>query len=124
MDLNISLNDKKGKKGQKKWRKNSMFSERKEHPLVAVVSVCMAAAALISLFLLVFLSFASDGKSGVWTGGIGMLMLIVTTAGLTGSLFSFRKPEISWKYPMIGSIGNGILMILYGMIYISGIGFF
>ena len=57
MDLNISLNDDKKKRGPQKHRKNSMFSEQKSNPAGAIISVMIAATALLVLLILIFLSF-------------------------------------------------------------------
>lgn len=124
MDLNINLNDEKKKKGQKKYRKNSMFSERKEIPATAVISVVIAVAAFLALLILIFLSFLADGKSGIVTGAIGTLMLFAVIGGFITALVSFYHQEVSLKYPFIGVIGNGILLLIYGVIYLSGTGFF
>ncbi len=124
MDLDISLNDERKKKRQKKNRRNSMFSEQKKLPVAAAVSVIITVTAFIALLILIFLSFLSDGKSGILTGAIGTLMLFAVIGGFIAALFSFRQQEISWKYPFIGTFGNGILILVYGIIYLSGTGFF
>lgn len=123
MDLDISLNDKKKKKGLQN-RKKGMFSEQKENPVTAIVSVIIVIAALLALLILIFLSFQSGGKSGILAGGIGMLMLLAVIGGFIAGIASFRQKEIRWKYPLIGTIGNGILILIYGIIYLSGTGFF
>lgn len=124
MDLNISLKDEKKKKGSGRRRKNSMFSERKANPAGAVVSVVIAAVVLLAFFILIFLSFQSGGKSGFASGCIGMMMMCASIGGFVTAVLSFRQKEISLQYPLIGVIGNGILILVYGIIYLSGTGFF
>lgn len=123
MDLDISLNDKKKKKGSQR-RKNSMFSEKKENPVGAIVSVIIAVAAFLVFLILIFLSFQSGGKSGILAGAIGMVMFLAVIVGLIAAVVSFWKKEVSLRYPVIGVIANGILILLYGIVYLSGTGFF
>lgn len=96
------------------------FSD-KTHPLPAVLSVVIGAAALIMLLFLIIRSGMMGGEGGLSFGTAGVIMLLLAMAGLIMAGLSFRKHEIHYVFPVIGVAMNSVLTILYVVIYIAGI---
>ncbi|MDO5337077.1 MAG: hypothetical protein Q4E89_06405 [Eubacteriales bacterium] len=96
------------------------FAKRREEPRgklclgLFIVSVVLLLAAVI-------VSFALNGNGGVVCGGLCLFSMMLSVYGFFQGLKSFSNEKYSHTYSVIGSIANGILMVLWVGIYLAGI---
>lgn len=113
--------EKKERKEKKKARKRSFKNSEKIHPKPAIICTILLG---ISLFTLIFLCIQASLKEeggGLFFGFIGIVIMIVSLVGMIVSSKTFRKKEIYYHFPMVGTLGNGILFIICLLIYLTGI---
>jgi ABC-type transport system involved in cytochrome c biogenesis permease subunit len=96
------------------------FSD-KRHPIIGVISVILAVSSFITIMILFLVSSQQQGNSGIMIGLIGILAFFLSVLGLILAVISAREKEIHYTFPIIGMGFNGILMIIYMIIYVVGI---
>lgn len=114
--------DKEKKKELKRKKKSSNYKfTDKVHPKQAVASVGMATLTLALLIAACYLSFLKRGEAGMGVGALGTLAFVTSIIGLALGIKSVRtKQEIHYRFPILGIGGNGILAILFLLMYIWG----
>lgn len=87
-------------------------------------SIVSSIMALISLLLFVaaaILSGVLGGKGGTYLGAIGLTAICISVYGFWVGLKSFSIPDCSYRYSKIGSVANGIFMIGWFALFLSGV---
>lgn len=100
-------------------RKRIRFTER-SHPMMGILSVLLGIVALIVLFVLCYISGKEKGNSGIAIGVIGMLSMIMSIVGFFMANKCWRKEDIYMITPTVGSILNGILVIVFLLLFFIG----
>lgn len=100
-------------------RKKIQFTDR-SHPPMGIISVILGVLALAALVALCFFSGSEGGKAGIFVGAVGMLSMIMSIIGFVMAIKCFRKEEIYMVSPTIGSVTNGILVIVYLLLLFIG----
>ena len=100
-------------------RKKIQFTD-KTHPAKGIISVILGAVSLLLLCVLFPLSSMSKGTSGILFGFLGMLVLIVSAVGFILAVRCYNKEDIYFTTPAVGSVLNGLLIILCMLLYIMG----
>lgn len=103
------------RRGQSSYK----FSDR-THPVMAVISVLIASAASIALAVMCILSGLHGGTGSIVYGIAGIIMMFSTIGGLVLAVLSFRKESVHYTFPVVGAVMNGLLSVLYILIYIFG----
>lgn len=102
-------------------KKRYTFIE-KEHPEGGVFSAKIALASLILLVLDVAISFFYQGNAGMFTGAIAFTGMLLALYGLVCGMRSFSEKDAAPAFPAAGSIGSGIMLIVYLALFLAGIG--
>lgn len=102
-------------------KKRYTFLE-KEHPEGGVLAAKLALVSLALLILDVFVSFLYQGSAGRFTGAIAFTGMLLSLYGLWSGMRSFSEKDASPVYPVTGSIGSGIMLIVYLALFLAGIG--
>ena len=84
------------------------------------VSVTMAVISLILFCGAVTAAFLLEGQYGFVTGGVCLFAALLSIYGFIMGLLSFSEAGKGHKTSIIGSITNGIIMILWLGIYLTG----
>jgi len=63
----------------------------------------------------------NKGEGGLLLGIIGILLFVFAVFGFVLSYKEMKKRDIYYRFPMIGIITNGIMLILLVIIYILGL---
>jgi len=63
----------------------------------------------------------NKGEGGLLLGIIGILLFVFAVFGFILSYKEMKKRDIYYRFPMIGIITNGIMLILLVIIYILGL---
>lgn len=100
-------------------RKRIQFTD-KYHPAMGILSLCIGVAALGFLIALFFWSSSEGGKLGSFCGYLGVLDLFVSLVGFILAVRCYRQEDIYVMTPMIGSVLNGMLIIIGMILYVIG----
>lgn len=100
-------------------RSNFKFSDR-IHPITGIISVALAVLSSVMIIGLFVSSSQSDGKGGILLGLAGLLALIISSVGMFFSVIALKKEDIHYRFPVLGAILNGLLIIIYLILYIYG----
>ena len=74
------------------------------------------------LFIIdVILAYSLGGSFGFIVGGVGLFATLLSVYGFIMGLLSFSEEGRSHKTSSIGSISNGIIMIIWLGIYLTGL---
>ena len=80
-------------------------------------SVGLAAASLVLFIVAVFL----DGKLGGLIGGTGLFAMLLSAYGFALGLSSFSEENRKHRTSMIGSILNGVILVIWLGLFLSGV---
>lgn len=113
------MSQKESEKRKKKRKKRYKFSD-KIHPFSAILSVGGAIIAFVILIILcIKASQIKEGASLIY-GAFGMIAMLISLLGLLAAILCFKRKEIHYFFPLVGTITNGILSLIFIIIYIMG----
>lgn len=95
------------------------FSDKK-HPVQGIVSFAIGMAAFLMVFFGIFLSERAKGQGGAVVGLLGIAALISSAVGLCLALSSLKKKEIHYRFPAMGGLLNGVLLLFLLLLYVMG----
>jgi len=67
------------------------------------------------------ISGVNNGEGGILIGVTGILLFVLAAVGLVLAYREMKKRDIFYRFPMIGIITNGFMLILLAVIYILGL---
>ena len=76
-------------------------------------SVLFIAAVVLALFF--------DGKLGGLIGGTGLFAMLLSAYGFTLGLSSFSEENRKHRTSMVGSILNGVILVIWLGLFLSGV---
>lgn len=100
-------------------RRKIQFTDKK-HPFIGIVSMLIAVLSLVFIIALFVCSSMEKGRGGIHYGYLGILNLVLSAVGFVLSLRCYKKEEIYMTCPAIGSVLNGLIIILYLILYFQG----
>lgn len=92
----------------------------KTHPIQGILSLAAGVAALLVLLVSCCLAAGSRGNISVMTGLLNVFAFLLSIVGLALAFLALRKRDIHMCFPVAGGIVNGILTIVYLIIYVTG----
>ena len=92
-------------------RRRIRFTD-KTHPAAGILSVVMGTVAWIVLIILVMISGAAGGKSG--------LVLVFSAVGFWLAMRCYKKEDIYMTTPAAGTVLNGLLVLGLVILYVIG----
>ncbi|MEE0314451.1 DUF6142 family protein [Eshraghiella crossota] len=93
----------------------------KKHSVGGVVATIMAVAAIVLIVFSIVLSFKARGEGGEIVGSLALMALAFSVFGLIIGLLSYREFDRYYTFSLIGSLINGIIIILLIMLLFVGI---
>lgn len=96
------------------------FTKKKEAKK-GKLSAGLAAASFLLFLLAVGMAYHLDESVGFLVGGVGLFATLLSVYGFILGLMSFSEEGKGHKSSMIGSISNGIIMIVWFGIYLTGL---
>jgi O-antigen/teichoic acid export membrane protein len=96
------------------------FSGRR-HTKMGIISTVIGIAVVLGFITISLVSGLAQGKGTILLGVIGILLFGLSVFGFVLSYKSFKKKDIFYRFPIIGAVLNGIMTILFLVIYIVGI---
>ena len=106
--------------GRRRSRRHSIRFSDRSHPKTGIVSAVMGAVALILLLVLCLISGADRGLSGGWIGVAGMWTMLLSVVGFVLAMKSYKMEDIYKITPMLGSIFNGVVVVVMMLLYVVG----
>ncbi|MDO5136461.1 MAG: DUF6142 family protein [Eubacteriales bacterium] len=85
------------------------------------LSVGLGAASFLLFAAVVAAAFLWEGSYGFAVGGMSLFAALLSVYGFFMGLASFSQEGVSHKTSMIGSIANGIIMIAWLGVYLTGV---
>ncbi len=100
-------------------RRKIQFTDKK-HLFIGIVSMLIAVLSLIFIIALFICSSMEKGRGGIQYGYLGIVNLALSVVGFVLSLRCYKKEDIYMTCPAVGSVLNGIIIILYLILYFQG----
>ena len=72
------------------------------------------------LLFLCLVSGAHRGNPGTWVGVAGIWTLVISVVGFVLSAKSYRLDDIHMITPCLGSVLNGVVMVIMVILYVIG----
>lgn len=85
------------------------------------LSVGLAAGSFLLFAAAVVMAFLLEGSFGFIVGSVGLFATLLSIYGFIMGLMSFSEEGKSHKTSIIGSITNGIIMIVWLGVYLTGV---
>ena len=92
----------------------------KKHPKMGIVSTILALVSLLLFAAICFWSGTQRGSLGLYAGAVGLLCFAISVAGFVCAWMSLHQENIRTLFPTIGSVVNGLMMVLYLLLYVWG----
>jgi len=105
-------------------RKNNdmiRFSGRR-HTRLGIISAIIGIGVVIGFITISIISGISSGKGGILLGIIGIFLAAFAIYGFVLSYKAFKQKDIFYRFPVIGALLNGFMIVLLLIIYILGFG--
>ncbi len=101
-------------------RRRIQFTDKK-HPFWGIVASLLALGALVMMVVLFVCAGNARGQGGIAYGYLGICNLVLSIVGFVMALRCYKQDDIYLTTPTIGSIVNGIIIIIYLILYIMGV---
>ena len=96
------------------------FSNKRD-PKPAVFSFFAGIAQMFLLLGLFVLSAYTKGNNAIWTGAVGLSMMVFSAFGMYYSSKCFSLEEIRYRYPIAGIVMNGFVFCSCFILYFIGL---
>lgn len=96
------------------------FSNKRD-PKQAKISVAAGVLEFLVLVALCVLSVYTKGNNAMWTGAVGLTLMVFSGFGMYYSSKSFSMEDIRFHYPIAGIVINGIVFCMCFILYFIGI---
>ena len=103
-----------------KKRYKYSFTKRR-HTKGGIESSVFALLSLLLFFVCAVSSMVFNGAGGLYLGAIGLSALGISVYGFILGLKSFSEKNRQLFYSKIGSVANGVLMVIWVAMFLLGI---
>lgn len=100
-------------------RRKIQFTDKK-HPVQGIVSMLISFVAFILMIVLFVCSGREKGNGGVVYGYLGIVNLLLSVVGFVLALRCYKKEDIYMTTPSVGSVLNGVIILIYLLLYFLG----
>lgn len=92
----------------------------KRHTKLGIFSTVLGMIALLLLSAGIWMAYEMSGNAGSVTGLLGLLSMLIAAIGFFMALQGFHEEEAYYLFSQIGLLLNGILFILWVLIFVVG----
>lgn len=111
-----------GKKLRKREFADNLKLTDKTHPFSGILSVLCFVCSITGFIVLCMISSESKGNGPLMTIGMGgMGCFALSIIGFILAAKTLKKEEIRYVFPNVGAVGNGILLVVYMLLYGMGL---
>lgn len=108
------------KKRAKKKKDIVNFTGR-NHSVKGMLSLTIGIVIAMAIIILMFTSSFSGGNGGLWYGYAGFALSILSILGFILGIKGCKDKEIYYTAPISGIIVNGVLFLVFIILYLVGI---
>ncbi len=105
---------------RKKKKEGELHLSDKKHPPLGIASAIFGIISFAVFAAICIISGKQKGQADITVGFIGVLCFIISLIGFIMAWISLHKDDIKPVFPTIGSLINGLLIIIYMLLYIWG----
>lgn len=106
---------------QKRKRENDgLRLTDKRHPGLGILSTVLAGISLVIFCGVCLLSGQNRGNLGLSAGVLGLVCFGISVAGFICAWVSLHLENIRTLFPTIGSMANGLMVVMYLILYAWG----
>lgn len=103
-----------------KKNKDMIHFSGRRHTRLGIISAIIGVAVVLGFLVISILSGMRKGNGGLVLGIIGIGLFGLAVFGFVLSYKAFKEKDIFYRFPLIGTILNGLMTILLLIIYILG----
>lgn len=101
-------------------RRNFIFTNKK-HSEKAIMGTILGMISLVSLGIVIFLSYQKNGETPVSYGLTGLLATIFSMIGLIIGILTLQEKENFRLFPWLGTILNMLSLAVIGVLLYVGV---
>ena len=101
-------------------RKNFIFTNKK-HSERAIMGTILGVISLVSMGIVIFLSYQKNGETPVSYGLTGLLATIFSMIGLILGILTLQEKENFRLYPWLSTILNVLVLSVMGFLLYAGV---
>lgn len=105
---------------RKKGKESSLHLTDKHHPVSGIVATLLALLSAGVFSVACVTASKSNGHAGLLVGVVGIISMLIAVVGFVLAWISLHQDNIRPHFPTIASLGNGLLIIFYMILYIWG----
>ena len=94
---------------------------KKRHTRGGVESSILALVSCLLFLGAAICALALNGQGGMYLGALGILTLGLSVYGFILGLKSFSEQNREFLYSKVGSVANGVLMVIWIALFLVGI---
>ncbi|NLY48399.1 MAG: hypothetical protein GX059_05195 [Clostridiales bacterium] len=102
-------------------RKETIQFSGRSHTKGGILSFIIGMVTVLGFIAVCIISGVNNGEGGILIGVTGILLFVLAAVGLVLAYREMKKRDIFYRFPMIGIITNGFMLILLAVIYILGL---
>jgi hypothetical protein len=103
-------------------RKKEIFKfTGRSHSVKGLISLAIGIISLLTFIIISILSSFSKGNGGLILGIIGLVLFVVSVTGFILGIKACKEKEIYYKAPITGMVINGLLSLLFLILYMVGV---
>ena len=99
-------------------RKRIRFSDKK-HPKHGIISVVLGVLSIIILLTLCIVSGHAKGRAGMEIGALGLATMVLSIIGFVLAVRCNKEEDIYHVTPAVGSVLNGIMILLFMVLFFN-----
>lgn len=104
-----------------KRNKDMIHFSGRRHSKTGILSAVIGAVVVLGFLAISVISGLAKGNGGFILGVLGLLLFALSIFGFILSYKAYKKKDIFLRFPVIGAVLNGFMIILLLIIYILGI---
>ena len=104
-----------------KRNKEMIHFSGKRHTKLGISSAIIGIVVILGFIIISLVSGLAGGKGGYVLGILGISLFLLAVIGFVLSYKALKKKDIFYRFPIIGAISNGIMMIVLLVIYLLGV---
>lgn len=102
-------------------KKNKYSYAKKRHSGQGIASTIFAGISLGIFCISALCALIFHGKGGMYLGAFGLIAIGLSIYGFVIGLKSFSEKNRDQLFCKIGSVGNGVLMVIWLALFLAGI---
>jgi len=103
-----------------KKNKDMIHFSGRSHTKLGIISAIIGIVSVLGFLTISIISGLNKGNGGIILGIIGIVLFGLSAFGFYLSYQSFKQRDIFYRFPIIGAVLNGIMTVVFLILYILG----